>query len=94
LIEPIPGKRFRARGTQPFALSAEGATPEEALSKLQKQLATRLKNGTTIVSLEIPTEPHPLAEFAGMFRDDPYFEEVVRIMAANRRKIGRAPKAS
>jgi len=93
LIEPLTGKRYRARGAEPFALSAEGATPEEALTNLKEQLEARLKNGTAIVPLEVPTEPHPLAEFAGMFKDDPYFEEVLEIMAANRRKMDRDPKA-
>jgi predicted RNase H-like HicB family nuclease len=93
LIEPITGKRYRARGAEPFALSAEGATREEALTNLKEQLAARLKNGTALVALEVPTEPHPLAAFAGMFKDDPCFEEVVAIMAANRRKMDRDPKA-
>jgi hypothetical protein len=93
LIEPIAGKGYRARGGEPFALSAEGATHEEALTNLKAQLELRLKNGTAIVPLEVSTEPHPLAEFAGMFKDDPYFEEVLQIMAANRRKMDRDRKA-
>jgi hypothetical protein len=94
LIEPITGQRYRARGGEPFALSAEGNTREEALTKLKEQLVARLRNGTAIVPLEVPTDPHPLAEFAGMFKDDPYFEEVLEIMAANRRKMERDPKVS
>ena len=37
--------------------------------------------------LEVAPEPHPLAEFIGMFKDDPYFQEVLDIMAENRRKM-------
>jgi hypothetical protein len=92
LIEPISGKKFRARGAEPFALSAEGATRQEALTRLKAQLEARLKSGTAIVPLEAGSEPHPLAEFAGMFKDDPYFEEVVEIMAANRRRMDRDRK--
>jgi hypothetical protein len=93
LIEPLAGKRYRARGAEPFALTAEGATREEALANLRHKLQARLKNGLAIVPLELPTVEHPLAEFAGMFKDDPYFEEVLQIMAANRRKMDRDPKA-
>jgi predicted RNase H-like HicB family nuclease len=92
LIEPIAGKGYRARGAEPFALSAEGATREEAMANLKRQLKARLKNGTAIVALEVSGEPHPLAEFAGMFKDDPYFDEVLEIMATNRRKMVRDPK--
>jgi hypothetical protein len=92
LIEPVAGKRYRARGAEPFALTAEGATREEALANLKEKLSARLKNGTAVVPLEVPTEEHPLAEFAGMFKDDPYFDEVLEIMAANRRKMDRDPE--
>lgn len=37
-------------------------------------------------------QPHPLDEFAGMFKDDPYFEEVLEIMAEDRRKMGQDAK--
>jgi predicted RNase H-like HicB family nuclease len=94
LIEPIKGKRYRARGGEPFDLRAEGATREEALTNLKEQLHARLKNGTSIVPLEVTEEPHPLAEFAGMFKNDPYFDEVVEIMAENRRKMDREAKRS
>ena len=37
------------------------------------------------------TPPHPWMEFAGMFKDDPYFDDVVEIMAENRRKMDEDP---
>jgi hypothetical protein len=70
LIERISPKRFRARGCEPLALSAEGPTPEAALAKLKEQLQARLRNGAEIVPLELETKAHPLAEFAGMFNAD------------------------
>ena len=91
LIEPIAQNGYRARSAEPFALSAEGATHEEALANLREQLAARLKNGTAIVALEVPTEPHPLARFAGMFKEDPDFQEVLDIIAENRRKMDADP---
>lgn len=92
VIEPVARNGFRARGGEPFPFTAEGATPEEALENLSAQLKARLKKGAVVVPLEVSTEPHPLTEFAGMFKDDPYFEEVLEIMAANRRRNVRGPR--
>lgn len=91
LIEPLADNGYRARSAEPFALSAEGATHEEALANLRRQLTARLQSGTAIVPLEVPAEPHPLARFAGMFKDDPDFQEVLEIIAENRRKMDADP---
>lgn len=93
LIEPIAGNGYRARGAEPFALSAEGATQEEALAKLREQLRERLKAGAAIVPLELAPEPHPLAKFAGMFKDDPLIEEWKQSMAEYRKSIDDDPDA-
>ena len=91
LVERLKGNGYRARGKEPFAVSARGATREEALAKLRAKIQTRLKNGTEIVGLEVGSQPHPLAEFAGMFKDDPDFEDVLTIMADNRKKMNEDP---
>jgi len=91
LVERVKGNGYRARGTEPFAVSAKGTTREDALAKLRAKIQTRLKNGTEIVGLEVGPEPHPLAEFAGMFKDDPDFEDVLKIMAANRKRMNEDP---
>jgi hypothetical protein len=91
LVERLKGNGFRARGKEPFAVSARGSTREEALAKLRVKIQTRLKNGTEIVGLEVGPEPHPLAEFAGMFKDDPDFEDVLKIMADNRERVNEDP---
>jgi predicted RNase H-like HicB family nuclease len=92
LIEPIAGNGYRARGGEPLALSAEGATREEALAKLQEQLQARLRNGAEIVPLESGPQAHPLAKFVGMFKDDPRIDDWKKSMAQYRRKIDRHPK--
>jgi hypothetical protein len=91
LIEPVPGNGFRARGGEPLILTAEGPTREAALANLKEQFKARLGNGAEIVPLEVAPEPHPLAEFAGMFRDDPLIEEWKQSMAEYRRKADRDP---
>jgi hypothetical protein len=91
LVERVKGNGYRARGAEPFAVSAKGATREEALAKLRAKIQSRLKNGTEIVGIEIGPQTHPLAEFAGMFKDDPYFEDVLKIMAENRKLMDEDP---
>jgi hypothetical protein len=92
LVERVKGNGYRAWGNGPFEVSAKGATREEALAKLRAKILTRMKNGTEIVVLEVGPEPHPLAEFAGMFKDDPDFEDVLKIMAENRKKMNEDPE--
>jgi hypothetical protein len=90
LIEPVANNGYRASSGAPLALSADGATEEEALAKLRQQFNARMSTGSKIVPLEV-SAPHPLAEFAGMFKDDPDFKEVIEIMAENRRKMNADP---
>jgi predicted RNase H-like HicB family nuclease len=91
LIEPIAGNGFRARGCEPLALVAEGATREEALQKVREQLQERLQAGAQIVPLDVPSQENPWVKFAGMFKDDPYFAEVIDIMAEERRLVDEDP---
>src|SRR5271156_4986433 len=89
LIEPVAGNVYRARGGEPLALTAEGASQEEALANLKEKLQARLGKSAVVVPLEIPSQPHPhpLAEFAGMFKDDPLLKQWKKSMAAYRRKV-------
>ena len=92
LIEPVSGNGYRARGAEPFALSAEGATREEALAKLRDQLEARMKAGE-IVTLAVAPEPHPLARFVGMFKGDPSIGDWKQSMADYRRTVDDDPDA-
>jgi hypothetical protein len=53
----------------------------------------RLHAGAEIATVEIPVQPveNPWVKYAGMFKDDPDFKEVVEIMAENRRKMNADP---
>jgi hypothetical protein len=94
LIEPVAGNGFRSRGGEPFALSAEGATRAEVITKLHDQLQARLRDGAEVVTLELGAGPEvsPWVEFAGMFKEDPYFKEWQDAMAENRRRIEADPE--
>jgi hypothetical protein len=91
LIEPVTNNGYRASSGAPLSLSADGATQEEALARLRQQFQERMSAGSRIVSLEVSEASHPLSEFAGIFKDDPHFDEVLRIMAENRRQRNLEP---
>jgi hypothetical protein len=84
LVHRVKGTGYRARGNEPFAVSATGATRKEALAKLRAKIEARLKNGAELVGLEDGSKPHPWAEFAGMFKDDPWIDDWVTSMAEYR----------
>ncbi len=84
LIEPVPGKGFGARGGEPFAIEAEGPTKEEALRRLRELIVTRIGEGAELVSLNVPTGENPWVSFAGMFKDDPLFDDWQEAIAESR----------
>src|SRR3989442_1130126 len=59
LLEKVKGNGYRARGTEPFAISARGSTREQALAKLRTKIQARLKKGTEVVALELDPQPDP-----------------------------------
>lgn len=87
LIERVKGNGYRARGAEPFAVSAKGATRAEALAKLRAKIKGRLKNGTELIGLEIDAPSHPWMEFAGIFKDDPWMDDWVKSMAEYRQQV-------
>lgn len=74
LIEPVDGNGFRAESGSPLAVTAHGGTRDEALENLRKAISTRLEAGAEIATVEFPSE-HRLAKFAGVFKDNPLFDE-------------------
>ncbi len=90
-LEPVAGNGYRAWGGEPFALTAEGATREEAVRNLREQILGRLNSGWEIVSLELPARDNPWVTHAGMFEGDPLFREVQDLMAERRRQADADP---
>jgi len=85
LIEPIPGHGYRAKGGEPFAEVAEGATPDEAITNLRESLESRFEGGARMVSLQISVPEHAWLPFAGMFQqDDPVVQEWLEILQSRR----------
>jgi hypothetical protein len=88
LIEPIANDGFRATGGPPFAISAQGTTREEALARLREAIDHRMGEGSVIVPLELDTtEENPWTAVAGMYRDEPLFDEWQEAIAEYRRTV-------
>lgn len=93
LIEPIAKNGYRAQGMEPFAVSAKGATREEALAKLRAKIEGRLKKGAELVALEVGAPAHPWMPFAGMFKDDPWIADWKRSVEEYRKNVDDDPDA-
>ena len=91
LIKRVGRNGYRARGLEPFAVSAKGATREEALAKPRAKIEKRLKKGAELVGLEIGASPDPWMEFAGMFKDDPWIEDWKRSIEEYRKQVDEDP---
>jgi predicted RNase H-like HicB family nuclease len=67
---------------------AFASTREEAIQNLSEIVNKRLQN-VEIVTAEIkaPSKQHSWIEFAGMYQDNPLFDEVISNIAAYRREI-------
>src|SRR5437868_2524433 len=91
LVERLPDHRYRAKCGEPFAVSAEGDTDAEAVNNLMSLLQAKLTSGTRLALIELPTdEENPWVQGAGMFKDDPQFDEFLEAMKVNRRREAEA----
>ncbi len=67
---------------------SEASTREEAIQNLYEIVNTRLQNVEIVMAkIEAPHKQNPWIEFAGMYEDNPLFDEVVSNIAAYRREI-------
>ncbi len=93
LIEPVNNNGYRATIGPPVAMAAEGATRDEALGRLQQALQDRLGAGAEISALEVAVQVHPLAAYAGMFKDNPLFDAWQQAIADYRRQADQDSEA-
>lgn len=67
---------------------AFAATREEAVLNLHELVNVRLHNVEIITQeMEVPKLEHPWMKFAGMYQDNPLFDEVVSNINAYRREL-------
>jgi len=87
LVEPVANNGFRAKAGEPLPVSAEGATPEEAVRNLRAAMDRHLRDGKQLRAVDIGTE-NPWLALAGMHDpNDPLVQEWKREMAAYRQEI-------
>ena len=64
---------------------ATGATKEEALTSLYERLTERLTKAEIVtIKIEPPKAEHPWMKFAGIFKDDLDFQEIMNQIQAER----------
>jgi hypothetical protein len=93
LIDPVGDNRYRAYGGPPFPFSAEGETPYEAVQNLRQLIRDRLKAGAQVIRIEVPATESPIAEFAGVWKNDPLNEEWRQAVEEYRRLVDADPNA-
>ncbi|BAZ27979.1 hypothetical protein NIES4074_04090 [Cylindrospermum sp. NIES-4074] len=88
LVENEQDGRFSAVVLGLSDCKSSGKTENEALESLQQLLQKRLQN-SKIVTLEIdsPQTDNPWMKVAGMYKDNPLFDEVMADIEAERRKV-------
>src|SRR5579885_90478 len=84
LIERLAPGNYRVTGEGFFAFSVEGETREQALARFKEKVQERL-TGVELRSLEIPD--NPWLQMAGIYKDDPDFEEWQEAIKENRRQM-------
>jgi hypothetical protein len=74
LVQPQNG-RFQASVLGSPAMTADGATKEEALTALRANIHHRFASGE-LVLLDVPYRA--VTDFAGLFENDPTLEDLVK----------------
>ena len=93
LIEPIEGGCFRAKAGEPFGLSAEGKTAEEAAQRLKAILRDRLQMGSRLALLELGNgSPATLAPLhvEPLPGEEWFFQTMSEAIAENRQRENEA----
>ena len=84
-------EKFIARVREWPEIMVEGDTEEEVLSKAQADLKSLLVSGRIVqLDLEVKPDEHPWLKFAGMFADDPDWDEFQESIHQYREEIDRA----
>ncbi len=69
-------------------LSASAATREEALGRLRQRLERRLAKAEVVtIEVDVPHQPNPWVRLAGVYKNNPLFEEFLAEMEADRGEL-------
>jgi predicted RNase H-like HicB family nuclease len=92
-VQRIDENGFRATPLLFPDCVAIGKTRDEALARLKEVLNERLSQGE-IVTVEVGEPRHPWLKGAGMFKDDPNYDEFLAAIDAYRREVDEADPES
>ncbi len=84
-VQQIDSGQFRASIAQPISLTAEGASRDEAISRLSKLAQHQLSQGE-IVEIRWAGD-NPWLKFAGIWKDHPDFDAYQADIAEYRRMV-------
>jgi hypothetical protein len=88
LIEAQPDGTHQASVLGWADCRAVAATAAEAVSQVKELLSDRMTQGQIVrVKIEVPPTEHPWLKFAGIFKDDPMFDEVLEHIEQYRRAL-------
>ncbi|MFH7026985.1 MAG: type II toxin-antitoxin system HicB family antitoxin [Heteroscytonema crispum UTEX LB 1556] len=88
LIENEPDGNVSARVIVLPDCKATGATKQEALTLLSQLLQKRLETAEIVtLEIELSKAEHPWMKFAGKYKDDPQFDEMLADIEAYRREL-------
>jgi predicted RNase H-like HicB family nuclease len=90
-LQPTGGDSYRATPLLFPDCVAEGSTRDEALANLTEALNARLAEGE-IVTIEVGAPEHSWLRGAGIFKNDPSFDDFLAEIDAYRRDIDEAER--
>ncbi|MFQ5628617.1 MAG: type II toxin-antitoxin system HicB family antitoxin [bacterium] len=87
-IQPKSGERYLASvlGWPDFIVEAK--TKEDALKKVKTEMDQKLSKGEIVrLEYEPANDAHPWMKFAGMWKDDPTFDDFLNEIEAYRQEL-------
>lgn len=87
-VERAEDETFKATMIGWPGLTVSAATRDEALANLRKLVKRRLASGEIVnLDVEVPESEHPWLKHAGIFADNPLFDEVLEEIEVYRREL-------
>ncbi|MCU0569496.1 MAG: hypothetical protein MUF49_23340 [Oculatellaceae cyanobacterium Prado106] len=88
LVEVRPDGMYQASVLGWAECQAVAATSEAAIVAVKDRVSDRLAKAQIIrVKVEVPSPEHPWLKFAGMFKDEPMFDEVLAAIQQYREEL-------
>lgn len=91
LVTPVNG-HFRGRVIGLSEIVIEAGTRQEVIEQAEREIRQLLAESEIVkIDIEAQSQPHPLAKFAGMWKDDPLFDQFMDAMQSYRAEVDADP---